>query len=336
MIKVVVWGFGAMGKGIAENILEKNKTLKLVGVLDVDPRLIGKDIGTVLGKKEIGIAITFDSEELLNETVPDIVVLSTNSFVKNIFEQVKAIVRKSINLITIAEEMAYPFYTHPDISNLVDSLAKKHGVTVLGTGINPGFVLDTLIITLTGTCKNVRKIKAKRVNDLSPFGPTVMKTQGVGTTIEEFEKGIKNGEIVGHIGFQQSISMIADSLGWKLEKIEEIREPIISNTFRETKYIKVKPGIVAGCKHIGRGYMNGELVIELEHPQQIKPELENIETGDYITIEGEPNINLSIKPEIPGGIGTIAMAVNMIPFVVEYKPGLYSMKDFPIPRCLNK
>lgn len=336
MIRVAVWGFGAMGKGIVENILEKNETLKLIGVLDINRELIGKDVGTILGREEIGITVLSDPERLFNEAFPDVVVLATNSFVENIIGSIKLVVKNHINLITIAEEMAYPFYTHPEDSQIIDSLAKRYGVTVLGTGINPGFILDTLIITLTGTCKKVKKIKARRVNDLSPFGPTVMKTQGVGTTPEEFYKGIEKGEIVGHIGFQQSISMIADAIGWKLEKIEETREPIISTVYRKTKYIEVTPGMVAGCKHIGRGYMNNEVVIELEHPQQIKPELENIETGDYIDIEGEPNINLFIKPEIPGGVGTVAMAVNMIPLVVEHAPGFYSMKDFPIPRCLNQ
>jgi len=325
-----------MGSGIVENILRKSKTLKLVGVLDTNLELVGKDVGIVLGKKKIGVMVSSEPEKLLDEALPDVVVLATDSFVENILEQIELVIKKHVHLITIAEEMAYPFYTHPEVSSLIDSLARRYGVTVLGTGINPGFVLDTLIITLSGVCKEVRKIKAKRVNDLSPFGPTVMKTQGVGTTIEEFNEGLKNGEIVGHIGFQQSIRMIADALGWELEKIEEIREPIISSVLRETKYVKVEPGMVAGCRHIGKGYMNGEVVIELEHPQQIRPELEDVETGDYIIIEGEPNINLCIKPEIPGGIGTIAIAVNMIPIAIKHSPGFYSMKDFPIPRCLSQ
>ncbi len=100
----------------------------------------------------------------------------------------------------------------------------------------------------------------------------------------------------------------------------------------DSKHVTVQPGMVAGCKHTGRGFMNGREVITLEHPQQIQPEFEGVETGDYIWIEGEPNINLSIKPEIPGGIGTIAMAVNMMPHVINAGPGVVRMTDLPLPR----
>ncbi|MEW6711298.1 MAG: NADP-binding protein, partial [Candidatus Riflebacteria bacterium] len=216
----------------------------------------------------------------------------------------------------------------------LDEIAKANNVTILGTGVNPGFVLDQLIINLSGACLNVKRIEAARINDLSPFGKTVMETQGVGTTPEQFAAGIKDGSIVGHIGFPESIRMISDAIGLNVDKIEETREPIISNTDRETPVVKVKPGMVAGCRHIGIGYAKGVEVIKLIHPQQIHPGVENVDTGDYIKIEGDPNINMSIKPEIPGGKGTMAAAVNMIPIVVKASAGLKRMSDLPIPACL--
>ncbi|HHY70794.1 MAG TPA: NADP-binding protein, partial [Thermoanaerobacterales bacterium] len=219
-------------------------------------------------------------------------------------------------------------------SEEIDRLAKEYRVTVLGTGINPGFVLDTLIIALSGVCMDVKKITARRINDLSPFGTTVMRSQGVGTTVEDFKKGLENNSIVGHIGFNESITLISRALGLEVDEIKHIREPIISKTYRETPYVKVKPGMVAGCRHIAIGQHKGEPVIVLEHPQQIRPELENVETGDYVNIKGTPDVNLAIKPELPGGIGTIAIAVNMIPQVITAKPGLVTMKDLPVPTAL--
>ena len=333
MYRVAIWGFGAMGSGIARNVLSKNE-LQLVGVHDVRTEYIEKDVGNLLGLEKTGVKVYDNPIEMIKKTNPDLVVIATNSFISVVKDQIISILKENINVITIAEEMAHPFYTNFEVANEINNIAIRHNVSVLGTGINPGFVLDTLIIALTGACLNVKKIKAARINDLSPFGPTVMETQGVGTTPEEFEEGLKNGKIVGHIGFEQSIHMIAEALGWKIDNIEQVREPIISKALRETKYVKVQPGNVAGCRHIARAYSNGELVIELEHPQQVLPEIENVQTGDYINIEGNPNISMSIKPEIPGGKGTIAIATNMIPLVVEADPGLLTMADLPVPRSL--
>ncbi len=152
--------------------------------------------------------------------------------------------------ICIAEEMAFPAQQQPKLAEQLDKLARDNGVTLLGTGINPGFVLDLMIISLTGACSDIEKIEAARVNDLSPFGPTVMKTQGVGTTVEEFNKGIEEETIVGHVGFPESMAMVAKAIGWELDEIKETKEPIVSNTHRKTKYVEVQPGMVAGCKHI--------------------------------------------------------------------------------------
>ncbi|MDK2886627.1 MAG: 2,4-diaminopentanoate dehydrogenase [Thermosipho sp. (in: thermotogales)] len=331
-MRIVSWGLGAMGRGIAKNIIE-SKNMKLVGAIDLNPDLLGKDVGEFLNIGKIGVKIS-NSKEVIEKVNPDLVVIATSSFVSDVLPQIEYAVKNHANVVTIAEEMAYPFDSHKTEAEYLDSLAKRYGVTILGTGVNPGFVLDTLIIALTGVCNRVDKIVARRINDLSPFGKTVMETQGVGTTPEEFEEGLKKGTIVGHIGFPQSIAMIARALGWNITKIEQERKPIISNVHRETPVVKVEPGMVAGCNHSAKAYINGEVVIEMQHPQQIHPHLEGVETGDYIEIYGDPNINLAIKPEIPGGKATIAIATNMIPIVINAEPGLKTMADLPVPRSI--
>ena len=333
-IRVVQWGLGAMGAGMVKLMLEK-EGIEIVGAIRKRPDTVGKDLGEVLGLgRELGVKISGSPDGILKKANVDLVVHATDSFTRTCFDELKTIIEAGINVITIAEEMACPHAQEPELADQIDKLAKRHGVTVLGTGINPGFVLDQLIINLTGACHSVTRIEASRINDLAPFGPTVMRTQGVGTTPEEFAAGIKQGTIVGHIGFKESITMISEALGLGVDRIEETREPIISKTKRETPHVKVKPGIVAGCRHIGIGYRGDKEIIKLIHPQQIRPEKEDIETGDYITIEGVPQINMSIKPEIPGGIGTMSVAVNMIPIVKKATPGLKRMFDLPIPAAL--
>ncbi|MCK4260747.1 MAG: NADP-binding protein [Halanaerobiales bacterium] len=333
--RIINWGLGAMGQGMARLILSK-EGMELVGAIEMDPNKIGKDVGELVGQEKVGVEIKSSLSEILEGAEADLLLIATGSFTKEVFPQIKKGIEAGLNVITIAEEMSFPEAGEPELAKEIDRLAKEKGVTVLGTGINPGFVLDTLILVLTGACLDVQEIKAARINDLSPFGPTVMRTQGVGTTPEEFEAGLQSGDIVGHIGFQESINMVAAKMGWELDEIIETREPIISNTYRETPHVKVEKGNVAGCRHIAYGKKDGKVLITMEHPQQIHPHLEDIETGDYIEIIGDPNIKMGISPEIPGGKGTMACAVNMIPAVIKAESGLVHMSDLPIPAFIAK
>lgn len=334
-VRVILWGLGAMGKGIAETLLTK-KGVEIVGVAWRGER-IGKSMYDYLdverGDRKDVIIGTY--EEVIKEGAADIVVISTDSFVKDSFDKIKYCLERKINVISTAEEMAYPQAQEPELAKEMDRIAKENGVSVLGTGINPGLMMDLLVLVLTGACTDVKSIKVERVNSLSPFGPAVLNGQGVGLEVEEFNRRVEEGTLAGHVGFPESITMIADALGWELDDIELVREPIVTNVYRKTPYIEVEPGKVAGCNMKGYGYVEGELKIEMLHPQQIEPQLEGVDTGDYITIEGTPNINMSIKPEVPGGIGTIAMCVNMIPHVINASPGLKTMIDLPAPRAIK-
>jgi len=172
------------------------------------------------------------------------------------------------------------------------------------------------------------------VNDLSPYGPTVLDSQGVGLTPDEFRLGLEEGRVVGHFGFRESITMVADALGWEIERITETREPIISSVSRSTPIVTVEPGQVAGCHHTAVAFRQGRPVIKLIHPQQILHHYEDVETGDRIEIRGTPDISVSSSPEIPGGVATASLAVNMIPRVLNADPGLYSMADLPVPAAM--
>ncbi len=336
-VKVAVWGFGAMGRGIAEMVLKK-KGIEVIGVCDINPAIVGKEVHEVLeiprNEDHPEVFIKDKFEDIVKDGNCDVALLATDSFTKNAFDKIKYCLEQKVNVISTAEEFAYPQAQSPELADQLCQIAKANGVSCLGTGINPGFVLDYLILALTGTCETVTHIKAARVNDLSPFGHAVMEEQGVGISPESFKERIAADTLAGHVGFPESISMVAEGLGLKLDKIEQTKDPIISNVARETKYVKVEPGNLAGIRQQGFGYVNGECYIEMDHPQQVLPHLENQSTGDYITITGTPNINMQITPEIPGGIGTIAMVVNMIPHVINASPGLKTMLDLPVPRAI--
>jgi len=334
MIKVVEWGTGEMGRGLLGFILDRPKDIELVGCIVTNPAKEGKTVGELVGR-DCGVKCTTDFAKVLAETKPDVVCINTQSNLHEITSQVEPSIKAGADVICIAEKLSYPWASDAAWADRIDALAREHGVSVLGTGINPGFMLDALVVMWSSICLRVDSIKATRVNDLSPFGPTVMTGQGVGTTVEQFKKGVADGSIVGHIGFPESIHLIAKALGWTIDRVEETREPIVTNVERSTPHVHVAPGDVAGCRHIGKGYVGDELKIELIHPQQIHPELEGQDTGDYIEIHGDPDVNMANKPEIPGGKGTYASTGNYIPLMKDAPAGMLTVVDMPLPRYLT-
>jgi 2,4-diaminopentanoate dehydrogenase len=333
-IRVLQWGLGAMGGGMARLMLAK-PGLEIVAAVDGRPDLAGKDLGDVLGVgRRLGVAVTDRPDSVLDRERVDVATLATTSWAEQQMPDLRKVLGAGVNCVSIAEEMAAPEAQSPALAQELDALARANGVSVLGTGVNPGFVLDLLVILLTGGCHAVERIEASRVNDLSPYGPTVMATQGVGVTPEAFRAGVEDGSIVGHVGFPESIHLISEAIGLGVDRIDQIREPIVSNVRRETPHVTVEPGMVAGCAHTGIGYRGPAEVVRLVHPQQVHPHLEDQDTGDYIHVHGDPEIHMEIKPEIAGGKSTIAIAVNMIPRVVAASPGLKRMIDLPPPAAL--
>ena len=334
-IRIAIWGFGAMGSGIAKVLLRKIG-VEIVGVCDIAPARVGKSIYELLQVERAGrpeVVVTSEIQEVL-ALQPEVCILATDSFTAKAFPKIKTIVEAGVNVISTAEEMSYPRAQSPELSEQIDDLAKKHGVTVLGTGINPGLMMDLLAICLTGCMTDVEKVMCRRVNSLSPFGPAVMEEQGVGLSVEDFEKGVSAGTLAGHVGFAESVGMICQALGWKLDKFTQQMAPIVTGVDRRSPYGFAKAGDVAGVNMTGQGYVEGAAKVEMIHPQQIEPEMEGTHTGDYITIEGTPPVNMAIKPEVDGGIGTIAMCVNTIPHVINARPGLKTMLDLPVPHAI--
>lgn len=335
-VKVAIWGFGAMGSGMARMLLTK-KGVDIVGVCDRNAARVGKSIFELLNIERGDrpeVIVNADIDAVISEKSCDVVLTATDSFTEKAFPRIKHILEKKINVISTAEEMAYPQAQNPELAAELDRIAKENGVTVLGTGINPGLIMDLLVVVLTGCMTDVTAIEAKRVNSLSPFGHAVMEEQGVGITVDEFNKGVEDGTLAGHVGFAESIRMIGDAIGWPVEKIETQMAPIVTSVDRKSPHGFAAAGNVAGVNMTGQGFVDGEVKINMIHPQQIEPEMEGTFTGDYITLKGSPEVNMNIKPEVEGGLGTIAMCVNMIPQVINADSGLKTMIDLPVPRAI--
>lgn len=335
-VKVAIWGFGAMGGGVAKVLLQK-KGVEITGVCDIHPNRVNKSIFELLGVERgehNDVVVTPSIEQVVKKGACDVCVIATDSFTKKAFPKIKFVAEQGVNVVCTAEEMSYPKAQSPELAAEMDKIAKENGVTILGTGINPGLMMDLLAICLSGCMVDVESVMCKRVNSLSPFGPAVMEEQGVGLTVEEFDAGVKNGTLAGHVGFAESVGMIGEALGWEVERFEQQMKPIVTTVDRKSAYGFAHAGDVAGVNMTGQGYVDGVLKIDMIHPQQIEPEAEGTYTGDYIVLKGSPEVNMQIRPEVDGGIGTIAMCVNMIPHVINSEPGLKTMLDLPVPRAI--
>lgn len=333
-VKVIIWGLGAMGSGIA-NVLMKKQGVDIVGAIDIGQK-VGKPIFEILGNEYPGKEniIVGSVEDYIKEKAADVVVLCTDSFVEKAFGKIEQIVSNKMNVITSAEEMAYPRAQHPELAEKIDELARANNVSVLGTGINPGHIMDLLVLVMTGACVDVEHITAKRINSLSPFGQAVMEEQGIGITPEKFHELKAQDQMSGHVGFPESVGMMAEALGVTLDSFSQDMEPIVTDVDRMAPHGQAKAGQVAGVAMTATGVVNGKEFFRMDHPQQIEPEQVGVHTGDYVIIKGTPSINLSNTPEVEGGLGTIAMIVNMIPKVINAKAGLVTMIDLPIPHAI--
>ena len=208
-VKVALWGFGAMGSGIAKVLLRK-KGVDIVGVCDIHPARVGSSIYELL---EIDRGSRYDVlvnpkiEEVVHNGNCDICVIATDSFTRKAFNKIKFVVEQNVNVVSTAEEMSFPMAQEPELSAEMDKLAKEHGVSILGTGINPGLMMDLLAICLSGCMTDVEKVTCRRVNSLSPFGPAVMEEKGDGKSVNDFNTGVENGTLAGHVGFAESVTL---------------------------------------------------------------------------------------------------------------------------------
>ena len=332
-IRVVCYGVGAVGSRIAKSLLEK-EGIEIVGVIDVAQDKIGKDLGEILdiGKK-LNIIISDDVDGIMRKACCDVVVHATGSYLKDVYPQIAPIAKYGVNVISTCEELSYPYLSEPELAKKLEALGVKYAMSFLGTGINPGFLMDTLVITLTGVCQKINRIKVERVMNAATRRIPFQKKVGAGLTLAEFKHKMDTKQITGHVGLEQSIAMVAAALKWQLDKIQVDQvEPVIAENEVRSETIIVRKGQVAGLKQTARGIIQRKDAITLDFQAYIGAKDEY----DAITIDGVPPIHQKISPCVHGDHATVAMIVNSIPKVMNAPPGLLTMKDLPVPSATTE
>ena len=323
-VRVIQYGLGPIGSAVARHVVER-AGLELVGGVDVDPDKVGRDVGWVIGlERPLGFAAAETLAETLALTDADVVLHTTGSYVDQVKAQVIEILEAGLDVVSTAEELSFPWLSHPEEAADIDALAKQRGKTVLGTGINPGFLMDTLPLGLTAICQRVDHIAVTRViNASTRRGPFQAKI-GCGMTVDEFDARMAAGRM-GHVGLAESAAMVFHSLGRRLVRFDSSVEPLISDRPIKTGRVEVRPGRVKGLRQIAQAYTDESEFMALTFVAA----LEAADEGDLIQITGLPDLEIRLTGT-NGDIGTVAIVVNAIPRVRQAPPGLVTMRDLPI------
>jgi 2,4-diaminopentanoate dehydrogenase len=325
-ITVLHFGLGPIGAGVVKQVAER-KGFKIVGAVDIDPAKVGRDLGEVAGiGRSLKVKVSGDARLAIKSTKPDVVVLCTSSSLKSVLPQIETILKLKVPIVSTTEELAYPTRPNMKYARAIHQLAKTAKVAVLGTGVNPGFVMDALPVTLTGVCERVDAVRVDRIQDARVRRLPFQQKIGAGLTREQFQRKVDEGS-VRHVGLAESVSMIADALGWKLDRITDEIQPRIATQTVASEYLAVDPGYVCGIVQDGIGYRNGLPVITLH----MEAYLGAPESYDAVEITGSPALRMKLAGGVHGDIATTSIVVNSLPKILEVPPGLHTMRDMPIP-----
>jgi hypothetical protein len=325
-IRVMFYGLGPIGAAVARQVATR-KGFSVVGGIDIDPQKVGKDLGEVVGLgRKLRVKVTNEVTKSIKQAKPDVVVLCTSSALSKVFPQIEGVLKLKVPIVSTTEELSYPVGSNRRWAKKIDELAKKAKVAVLGTGVNPGFVMDALPIMLSGVCERVDSVTVNRIQDASVRRLPFQQKIGSGLTREQFKNKVDEGT-VRHVGLAESVTMIADALGWKLDKVTDEIKPVIAEKAVQTEFLAVEPGYVCGIVQDGIGWKNGKALVTLH----MEAYLGAPESYDSVLIEGSPRLEQKIAGGVHGDIATASITVNSIPKVLDAKPGLRTMRDAALP-----
>jgi len=330
-IKIVQYGLGPIGLGIIEILLSR-PWIQLVGAIEIDKNKVGKDLGQFLeNPRKLGIVVSDKADDVLTRTSPDIVTHATSSYLKSITPQINQILERGGSVVSTAEELSYPFVKYPELAKEINERAREKGVVVLGTGVNPGFLLDTLAVAMSGVCQKVNSIRAERVVDASRRRLPLQRKIGAGLPQAEFERKVAEG-VMKHVGLPESVGLIALAMGWKVGEIQERITPVIAETDVSSEYVEVPAGSVAGVRQVAKGILAGQELVVLD----LRIYLGAQNPHDSILIDGIPPVDMIIRGGVQGDKATSAIIANTLPKIRRLEPGLRTMLDLPpVSPCLD-
>lgn len=330
-IRIVQYGLGPIGRETTRAVLSKAATgqVELVGAIDIDPNKAGRDVADLLGRDaRTGVTVSDDAAQVLADTEPDVVLHATTSFLEGVQNQLLQCAKAGAHVVSSTEELAFPYERHPEQAAALDQQAQDAGVVLVGTGVNPGYAMDTLALTATGVCIEVEQVQVERVVDAGERRAPLQRKVGAGLSRTDFEKKKASGTF-GHVGLRESLLMVADGLGWPLDEIDETLQPVMADEAHATPHLSVGKGTVAGIHHAIAGYIGGKKCLSLDLKMYVGAK----EPHDAVRVAGTPPIDLVVQDGIFGDTATVAALVNAAALVTQAEPGLHTVADLSVPRA---
>jgi len=324
MINILQIGLGPLGIKTHQYIAEK-KSMQTVAAVDINPALHGKDLGTLANLRENKIPISNSIAAVPNLDQVDVVVLTTSSSIASIGPQIQEILEYKLPIVTTCEELSYPWKQDAAVSRAIDEKAKEKNVAVVATGVNPGFLMDTLPTMLTGVCKSVEHVQVRRIQDAQTRRIPFQKKIGAGLSLDQFEEK-KQNQTLRHVGLTESMQFIADALDWKIDSTEDVISPIVAEENINTEAMTINKGEAMGVRQIGRATFQGKERIKLVFEAAVGTGV----SYDEVKITGQPNIHSRIEGGVHGDIATCSIVLNTIPSILNASPGLKTMKDISL------
>ena len=308
MVKVVLCGMGAIGTEILKYLLARSHSV--VGVVDSDPEKIGKTVAELTGLP-LGVRVSASLSELPDSDA-EAAVFATKSRVKDIMEDIAKAVSAGLDVVTTAEEMAYPEFSGKEGAQALDLLAKEKGVTIAGVGVNPGFVMDWVPAVVASASRNPTSIHVVRSVDVSRRRRQLQAKIGIGIPRAKFDKEVREGTL-GHVGLDESAHLIALSLGTRLEGLKHGTYAVLGGE-----------DYVMGVRQFAEG-MAGKCQVRLDLEMSITSA-----DFDVVEVKGDPDLRLRFEKGVFGDSATVALVVHALERIGSAKPGLLTVLDLPL------
>ena len=326
-IKIAQFGLGPIGLETLKLAATK-PWAEIVGGVDIDPAKIGQDLGALTRNRDLrGRQVRRSLEELVARNRPDVIFHTAVSRFKDAFAQIEPMARRGISVVSSCEELLFPALREPALAAKLDRVCKKAGARVVGTGVNPGFVMDLLPVCLTGVSREVRAVHVQRVVNASTRREPLQRKIGSGLPPAEFRRRFQQGR-AGHAGLKESLALIAHCLGWPVRRIVETGDAVVAGHNIRTRFLEVKKGQTCGLHQHAEATVNGRVCLTLD----LKMYLDAKGPHDAVQVEGEPPLDIVIRGGVAGDQATVAAVVNTAPRLLAAPAGLLLTTDLPVPR----